>query len=139
MTSYKNRETGNDRPDWCNAHPRVPASTACRCCHVPLCKACVHSSHGLDFCSNLCEANFFVVNRRQATLYADAQKKKLRHSLRRTAVVLAAIAVCAGALGYYQHTRHQRPATKTSQISDIQTVSGTTPHSTDAKVIPLDY
>lgn len=42
----------------CVNHPDMPAETRCRQCHKPVCKACIKSDAGGQFCSFQCSEKF---------------------------------------------------------------------------------
>ena len=82
------------REKFCINHPDVPAEIICRQCHKPICKDCVKSDAGGQFCSFQCSENYKDFQARQG---GETKKKGGVLGKIIILIILLAVAVFVGA------------------------------------------
>ncbi len=89
----------------CLNHPDTPAVARCATCSKPICKRCIVSRNGSNYCSQTCADNAAVsVGRVDKVL---ENKKKVDSKAGRRTVVVAIILLAAAAAAYYFYNQNK--------------------------------
>ncbi len=89
----------------CLNHPDTPAVTRCATCGKPICRSCIVSQNGSNYCSQLCAAN---AEKSAGRVSAVMESRKRADSRRgaRTLIILV-ILIAGAAAAYYFYTRNK--------------------------------
>lgn len=86
----------------CLNHPDTPAVARCASCNKPICKKCIVSRNGLNYCSEKC-ADRAASSVKRVDSVLENKKKVDAKSKKRTLIVIVILLAAIAAAAYYYH------------------------------------
>ncbi len=89
----------------CLNHPDTPAVTRCATCSKPICKRCIVSRNGVNYCSKACAENAMETVGQVNRTLEEKRRTDLRTRRRAIIVLLIIILAAAAASWYYNQNK----------------------------------